>query len=813
MVGGFAAEWTFTIDRSNIETKGYFNPYYNNELPEANTNLTDHETIRSGLIIQDFSFTIRCCVHFKIDPQQSRNSVVRPISEDCCIIKFNRKTLHTYKPKQEIIEEMRTLDGITWWMQYYPCGGREEFKDYVSVCFHVHGRAINVTCLCAVSIGGVLIQMTGVATSKEDCGWRKGKCFSHQQCQLVDHNNDVIDIVCKITFETPAQMPNVALPFSLYEDTDTMTVKVDYLDLFEPCQYFQSEKRPIGFKNLMWWLKCYPNGSTVADKGYLSVFVYTNAHQLHSLCKDTTQNGCPKLASHDLIRSSSIIENGAFVIRCKVRFKKFGRTDPEQSSKNNVKQQNKNDVNPIRRDSCIVKLNRNDLDTYKPEESIIIEKQTVDGTIFIIEYYPCGNGELNKGYISVYLSVTGGPREINFSCGMSVNGVLIQLAGVGVYDGIKCWGKAQCFSHKQCRTADHNDDVIDLVCKFHFKKQLIHGSASSPALRDTPEHIPPPNRSADSLNLIETSFDVDMLVNIYRQQHPSEIELVKSLALHLTCLRDYYKHFKRSAYSTSSPDQLSDKNYYFLRCDDTPSPVQYVKDKMVFLVVSSVARRTGFRTKTPEPNEPSRFGFVPCLTYRKAACGKTWYLVFYAPLEWSAQLLDGAVSECGEDDTEVQQRFASYDNLTNHNNLNTAEQGLNNILGYPVSLFPHQNAAGTDHYGTFIKHREAYRTVNIRSQYDHLCQKLIRVAVLLDEPFKSAIFAVQQVIDRKVLPGHNTLEHSLPTVFTAVKQLLIGISNERCLVIYCNRNTALRVGNRQSAVVTVGPIKVIVVVS
>uniref|UniRef100_A0A7E4VSA2 MATH domain-containing protein n=1 Tax=Panagrellus redivivus TaxID=6233 RepID=A0A7E4VSA2_PANRE len=53
--------------------------------------------------------------------------------EDYCIIKFDQKQIEKCLPGESIVEPERKVDGLTWSIEYFPCGVSPSFKDYVSV--------------------------------------------------------------------------------------------------------------------------------------------------------------------------------------------------------------------------------------------------------------------------------------------------------------------------------------------------------------------------------------------------------------------------------------------------------------------------------------------------------------------------------------------------------------------------------------------------------------------------------------------------------------------------------------------------------
>uniref|UniRef100_A0A7E4W9P9 Piwi domain-containing protein n=1 Tax=Panagrellus redivivus TaxID=6233 RepID=A0A7E4W9P9_PANRE len=207
---------------------------------------------------------------------------------------------------------------------------------------------------------------------------------------------------------------------------------------------------------------------------------------------------------------------------------------------------------------------------------------------------------------------------------------------------------------------------------------------------------------------------------------------------------------------------------------------------------------------------------VPCLLYEKKGNNQKWYLVFYAPLQWSDDLPDRVAFNCDDDDRV--ENF--YDNIGTNgiNNVNNYEQDLNNMLDYPISLLVHQCVAGLN--DVLAQHREAYRSINV--ELKQLCKRLSIKAMLLEEPFRSVYFAMAQVIEgngkvkTEYCPSLTVLEPTLPTVSEAIKQLLKNIDdnkyvNKKYAVIYCSRNTVACLGDRQKSILVYGPINVVVV--
>uniref|UniRef100_A0A7E4VB11 Mab-21 domain-containing protein n=1 Tax=Panagrellus redivivus TaxID=6233 RepID=A0A7E4VB11_PANRE len=216
---------------------------------------------------------------------------------------------------------------------------------------------------------------------------------------------------------------------------------------------------------------------------------------------------------------------------------------------------------------------------------------------------------------------------------------------------------------------------------------------------------------------------------------------------------------------------------------------------------------------------------VPCVIYKRGANGYFWYLAFYAPLEWSNEVLDNTYYDCDEDSDEVERRLDDIDTNIYNNNLNAVEQNLNSKLSFPISLFFHQTAAGLHNRVILARHREAYRSVNVDLEY--MCQKLFLTAVKVmqeeeSEPFLTVLHAVRQVLEKhgfdkngKAMPSYSVIPTTISTAHTVIKQMLRGIdhnkhTNKVYAVIYCNRNAV--VSFQDAKIVVIGPFKIVVVV-
>uniref|UniRef100_A0A7E4VZ71 MATH domain-containing protein n=1 Tax=Panagrellus redivivus TaxID=6233 RepID=A0A7E4VZ71_PANRE len=268
-----------------------------------------------------------------------------------------------------------------------------------------------------------------------------------------------------------------------FEDTETIVVRADWLNSFEPHQFIETPKRLTSSEHLLWWLRCYPNSIGLENKGHVGVFTYTSIGGFNtefvvtidrSEIKDShvksydnpMKNGKRFLASHDDIRSGQVIQNGSFVIRCKVNFK-FNLEKLRAPI-------------PSCEDSCIVKVDRKTLETYQPGQGIIEQKQTVDDITWWIRYFPNGTKPENKGHVSIFFYIIGGPVNMKCSCAMPIGGSLIKhyFSADCEQDGAR--GMSNCFSHNQCNLANSNNGIIDLVCTVKFRELTKQVSTLTP---------------------------------------------------------------------------------------------------------------------------------------------------------------------------------------------------------------------------------------------------------------------------------------------------------------------------------------------
>uniref|UniRef100_A0A7E4UTS0 MATH domain-containing protein n=1 Tax=Panagrellus redivivus TaxID=6233 RepID=A0A7E4UTS0_PANRE len=258
-----------------------------------------------------------------------------------------------------------------------------------------------------------------------------------------------------------------------FEDTDTLSIDAEWLTLFEPGQSILSPRRRVPrCKNLDWWIECNPNGDTKAERNYVSVFICASAVG-YELTKSVTvkrsdvkyqsnkiSEGFNKCISHDKLKLGDTIKDGIFAIKCDVMFK--------------VPLETIETIKKLERitDSCIIKFDRKKIDTLIPGNNIVEQKRTVDGFTWWIDYFPCGNIQNDKGFVSLFFHITGGPVTVKFTCAMSVDGVpIVQNPGFTDYGkSEKGKGFRQCFSHKQVKLADHKNDIIDIVCETVFIK-------------------------------------------------------------------------------------------------------------------------------------------------------------------------------------------------------------------------------------------------------------------------------------------------------------------------------------------------------
>uniref|UniRef100_A0A7E4V4V2 MATH domain-containing protein n=2 Tax=Panagrellus redivivus TaxID=6233 RepID=A0A7E4V4V2_PANRE len=220
------------------------------------------------------------------------------------------------------------------------------------------------------------------------------------------------------------------------EDSETLTIDADLLDLLDHGQYVMSAKRPVPkCKNLSWWITCYPNGNETDNEGYLSVYVYTS------------MGGFEKTMTVTLLRSD---------IKVDVRFK-----IPQEMVQNEEK---------IEEDNYVIKFNRTTIKTIKTGEGIVEGKRSFHGVNWWIQYYPAGYTYESKQYVSVFIFVDGGPKKLIIRGAISINGVAIYNdynPDVFHNNGV---GYLKLFSHKQCKLADHINDIVDIEFKVSVRK-------------------------------------------------------------------------------------------------------------------------------------------------------------------------------------------------------------------------------------------------------------------------------------------------------------------------------------------------------
>uniref|UniRef100_A0A7E4VPI0 MATH domain-containing protein n=1 Tax=Panagrellus redivivus TaxID=6233 RepID=A0A7E4VPI0_PANRE len=261
-----------------------------------------------------------------------------------------------------------------------------------------------------------------------------------------------------------------------FEDTETLSIEAEWLNIFEPGQCVVSARRPVPrCKNLYWWIECYPNGETLELKQYVSVFVCTSTGgfefkkvitvlrsdvkcQSTKFCPKNTSGGWKKCISHEKLVLADTIKDGVFTIKCDVIFKVPNGTIDNLKKSESFE------------DSCIIKFNRKLIETYKPGQKIIEEKRTVNGITWWNHYYPCGETEDDKGYVSVFFHVSGGPIVLDRRYAMSINGVHVKYSSHSEFEETGNIGYLHCYTHEQCQLADHKNDIIEIVCKAIFTK-------------------------------------------------------------------------------------------------------------------------------------------------------------------------------------------------------------------------------------------------------------------------------------------------------------------------------------------------------
>uniref|UniRef100_A0A7E4VDN4 MATH domain-containing protein n=1 Tax=Panagrellus redivivus TaxID=6233 RepID=A0A7E4VDN4_PANRE len=286
--------------------------------------LVSHETIRSGKIIRNGSFVIRCEIHFKIE--------------------LDKLTINK-------ITKKRTVDGITWWIQYYPSGLQSTDKGYISVYFYVEGGPIKADFSCAMSIGDDIIQKR-VSEACEKCdNWGDNKWFSHKQCQIANHNNDVIDLVCQITFTKPFPTPQNdstllqsvnKITKTCIEDAVTFTILECQLELNEVGDFDSTPKKFAERSGRhQWRILYFPAGDLNRSKGHISLHIEASTTEAETVIlsgvikidgtpfekkfkmfveNEDSSLAFSKLITHEELRGIGGIINNQIVFICEVLF-------------------------------------------------------------------------------------------------------------------------------------------------------------------------------------------------------------------------------------------------------------------------------------------------------------------------------------------------------------------------------------------------------------------------------------------------------------------------------------------------------------
>uniref|UniRef100_A0A7E4VMN0 MATH domain-containing protein n=1 Tax=Panagrellus redivivus TaxID=6233 RepID=A0A7E4VMN0_PANRE len=347
--GGFSIRHVTTIDRSDVKKSG--GGYYKEPLV-CNHSLSPHFRIKSGSIIQNNVFVIRCKVNFKIALDEPRIDHMKNFMEDSAIIKLNRKTLESYDLGDSIVGEKRTIADMTWWTKYYPCGVEFE-NDYYNfdVFFNFTNAPEKTHFSCGLLIGGAFVQKSF------DSMYSAGRAisFSHKQLQNADHENDVVDLVCKVSFNRPTKdVPkNPTLPLKLTVLTKPTTSKTCYKDSVAfsilECQLTFNEvgdfgstpKRFVtGSDKHQWRVLYFPVGVLAPPKGFISLIVEASTTETKTvfltgeitirgtpfskkfkmLVEEDSNIAFPKLISHEELRRIGGIVDQQVIITCDVTF-------------------------------------------------------------------------------------------------------------------------------------------------------------------------------------------------------------------------------------------------------------------------------------------------------------------------------------------------------------------------------------------------------------------------------------------------------------------------------------------------------------
>uniref|UniRef100_A0A7E4V3L9 MATH domain-containing protein n=1 Tax=Panagrellus redivivus TaxID=6233 RepID=A0A7E4V3L9_PANRE len=335
-IGGFEKTMTVTLLRS--DTKCTDTDTYVKPASDGWQRFVSHEKLMSNGTIRDGVITIKAYVCFKIPRETMIDD--EKLEEDICVVKFNRKTMEMLKSSDAIVEEKRTFNGVNWWIQYYPTGHYHAGKRYLSLYFCADGLVRRNIC-AGICIDGVYVYRSFNYENTDKQGY--SKFFSRKQCLRADHDNGVIDIVCKIRIDKSAGVIPSTFNFPKTSISDTITVTmVDYqLEHNDVGDFDGTPKMPVkGSAKHQWRLQYFPAGDCARSKGHISLFIEASTvetktvtlsgviriagtwfeKKFNMIVESDSYYGFPKLISHDELKEIGGIVGSKIVITCKATF-------------------------------------------------------------------------------------------------------------------------------------------------------------------------------------------------------------------------------------------------------------------------------------------------------------------------------------------------------------------------------------------------------------------------------------------------------------------------------------------------------------
>uniref|UniRef100_A0A7E4ZXG3 MATH domain-containing protein n=1 Tax=Panagrellus redivivus TaxID=6233 RepID=A0A7E4ZXG3_PANRE len=221
--------------------------------------------------------------------------------EDTVTVKFPLKLLRVCAPGQQIIEKKRVVNGITWWIQYYPCGQTENEKENISVFFHITGGPAIMTRYCGIHIDGILIQKVSTKDYEESGSWGIGKWLTHDQCRAADEKDGYVEFVFNVKFTRPKILPKKVSGSEHSSVKDSLKFEIlEYqLDNNAVSEFDSTVKQAVkGSDKHSWRLFYFPAGDSSRSKDHISLFVEASTTEkktviLHGAIKigDITKHG------------------------------------------------------------------------------------------------------------------------------------------------------------------------------------------------------------------------------------------------------------------------------------------------------------------------------------------------------------------------------------------------------------------------------------------------------------------------------------------------------------------------------------------